>query len=86
MSWALAWLTGTAWGRGVAAGAITLAVVALVLWRARQAGYAARLAEEAITALEGARERIRSDEDLRRLDRRARTDALRRWVREPAGE
>ena len=85
MMTAFAWLTGSEWGRRIALGALALAALATALLSARSAGYDSRRAEEREETVEKLRTRIRTDEDISRMDRRARADALRRWVREPAG-
>jgi hypothetical protein len=82
----LGWLIGSRWGRRAALALLALAMIAIALRRVQAGGYRAREAEEAAARIAGVMERIKTDEDIRRLDPRARRDALRRWVRDPAPE
>jgi hypothetical protein len=78
---ALGWLTGSKAGRWLAVGILLVAVAALLLLRARRSGYSARESEEAAAKVRGIIERVKTDENIRKMASADRAAALRRWVR-----
>lgn len=77
---------GSAIGRRVAAVAAALAAVALLLWRARVAGYDDRIEEERQERADAAARRLQVDERVRAASDDQRRAMLGRWVRGGEGE
>lgn len=77
---ALAWLTGSAWGRYAALGLLAAAAIGLVLWRVYGAGKTAVRTEALEKTINALQTRIATDDALRSLSPDARRDRLRQWA------
>lgn len=77
---ALAWLTGSQTGRTVAAIGIAALTIAAVLWRAFAAGQNAERAAQMQASLEALRNRIKTDDEIQKMDAGTRRRELSRWL------
>lgn len=77
---ALAWLTGSAWGRYAALGLLAAAAIGLLLWRVYGAGKTAVRTEALEKTINALQTRIATDDVLRGLSPDARRDRLRQWA------
>jgi hypothetical protein len=78
---ALGWLTGSKLGRYAAIALIVGAAIAYALYSARRSGIKAEQAKQLAKSLNNLRTRIKTDEDISRLEPDARRQRLREWAR-----
>jgi uncharacterized membrane protein YqjE len=72
---------GSAWGRRLTLLAILVAIALVVVALIYRKGRKDEKLDRTLQRLETLRERIKVDEDIRRMSPADRRDALRRWVR-----
>lgn len=80
---ALAWLTGSAWGRYAALGLLAAAAIGLVLWRVYAAGETATRAKAQENTIDALQTRIETDDSLRALSPDTRRQRLQQWSTDP---
>lgn len=81
MTWLAGTLMGSAWGRRLTLLAILVAIALVVVALIYRKGRKDEKLDRTLQRLETLRERIKVDEDIRRMSPADRRDALRRWVR-----
>lgn len=80
---ALAWLTGSTWGRYAALGLLAAAAIGMLLWRVYGAGKSAVRTEALEKTINALQTRIATEDALRTLSPDARRERLQQWSTDP---
>lgn len=81
MSFILSFLVGNPLGRTLAKVMLGVAIVGIVVLMIYKKGRNDQKLSRAMATLKAMKQRVEIDNEIRHMDRAARADALRRWVR-----